>query len=131
MSGACPNISVIKIRDILMVTMPPDPDDSTVAALQDSVLNAMERYAATGLILDLSSVETLDSFFARTVSETAQMVMLMGGRTIIVGMQPAVAVTATQMGLTLNRIETALNVDRALDLCAAGGSPRILRSKIP
>ena|SRR5437763_259721 len=121
------NISVIKIRDILMVTMPPDPDDSTVSALQESVLGAMERYGAKGLILDLSSVETLDSFFARTVSETAQMVTLMGGRTIIVGMQPAVAVTATQMGLSLSRIETALNVDRALDLYAAGTSPRIAR----
>ncbi len=112
------NISVIKIRDILMVTMPPDPDDSTVAALQENVLGAMERYSAKGLVLDLSSVETLDSFFARTVSETAQMVSLMGGRTIIVGMQPSVAVTATQMGLTLNRIETALTVDRAMDLLA-------------
>src|ERR1051325_12010453 len=110
------NISVIKVRDILMVTMPPDPDDSTVAALQEKVLGAMERYTAKGLILDIASVDTMDSFFARTVAETAQMVMLMGGRTIIVGMQPAVAITATQMGLTLNNIETALNVDRALDL---------------
>ncbi len=124
MNGSGNNISVIKIRDILMVTMPPDPDDSTVAALQESVLGAMERYAAKGLILDLSAVETLDSFFARTVSETAQMVRLMGGRTIIVGMQPSVAVTATQMGLTLSHIETALNVDRALDMHAVALSPR-------
>jgi rsbT antagonist protein RsbS len=109
------SFSVMKVRDILMVTMPPDPDDSTVAALQDNVLGAMEHHAAKGLILDISAVETLDSFFARTVSETAQMVTLMGGRTIIVGMQPAVAVTATQMGLTLRGIETALSVDRALD----------------
>src|SRR5215471_14170194 len=130
MNGSGTNISVIKIRDILMVTMPSDPDDSTVAALQESVLAAMERYAAKGLILDISSVETLDSYFARTVSETAQMVRLMGGRTIIVGMRPSVAVTATQMGLTLGRIETALNVDRALDLYGAGEAPRILRSKI-
>jgi rsbT antagonist protein RsbS len=108
-------ISVIKVRDILMVTMPPDPDDSTIAALQDHVLGAMEKYAAKGLILDISAVETLDSFFARTVSETAQMVRLMGGRTIIVGMRPAVAMTATQMGLTLGNIETALSVERALD----------------
>ena len=121
------NISVLKIRDILMVTMPPDPDDSTVAALQENVLGAMERYAAKGLVLDLSAVETLDSFFARTVSETAQMVSLMGGRTIIVGMQPAVAVTATQMGLTLNRIETALTVDRALDMYATEPPHRIAR----
>ncbi|HLJ49887.1 MAG TPA: STAS domain-containing protein [Bryobacteraceae bacterium] len=111
-------ISVIKIRDVLLVTMPPDPDDSTISALQDKVLTSMEKFPAKGLILDISAVETLDSFFARTVAETAQMVTLMGGRTIIVGMQPAVAVTVTQMGLTLGNIETALDVDRALDLTA-------------
>jgi rsbT antagonist protein RsbS len=110
------NISVIKVRELLMVTMPADPDDSTVAALQDKVLSAMERHEAKGVVLDISSVDTLDSFFARTVTETAQMVTLMGGRTIVVGMQPAVAVTATQIGLTLGNIETALSVDRALDL---------------
>jgi rsbT antagonist protein RsbS len=112
------NVSVVKIRDILLVSMPADPDDSTVAALQENVLAAMERFAARGLIFDISSVDTLDSYFARVISETAQMITLMGGRTIIVGMQPAVAVTATQMGLTLNDIETALTVDRALDRCA-------------
>jgi rsbT antagonist protein RsbS len=112
------SISVIKVRDILMVTMPPDPDDPTVTALQDKVLQAMERHEARGVILDISAVETLDSFFARTVSETAQMVTLMGGRTIIAGMRPSVAVTATEIGLSLGRVETALNVDRALDVAA-------------
>ena len=110
------SISVVRVRDLLMVTMPSDPDDATVSALQDKVLGAMERHEAKGVVLDISSVETLDSFFARTVAETAQMVGLMGGRTIIAGMQPAVAVTATQIGLTLGKIETALNVDRALDM---------------
>jgi len=109
-------ISVVKVRDALMVTMPPDPDDSTVTALQEKVLNAMERYGAKGVVLDISAVETLDSFFARTVSETAQMVNLMGGRTVIAGMRPAVAVTATQIGLTLGNIETALTTERALEL---------------
>jgi rsbT antagonist protein RsbS len=94
------------------------PDDSLIAALQDGVLAAMERHEFKGVLLDISSVDTLDSFFARTISETAQMVSLMGGRTIIVGMRPAVAVAATQIGLTLGNIETALNVDRALDLAA-------------
>ena len=112
-------ISVVKVRDILLVTMPPDPDDSTVAALQERALAAMERHASAALILDIAAVDTLDSFFARTVAETAQMVTLMGGRTIIVGMQPAVAIPATHMGLTLGNTETALNVDRALDLAAA------------
>src|SRR6266849_10083383 len=109
-------ISVIKVRDLLMVTMPPDPDDATISALQDKVLHAMDRHQGKGVVLDISAVETLDSFFARTLYETAQMVMLMGGRTIIAGMRPAVAVTATQIGLTLGGIETALTVERALDL---------------
>jgi rsbT antagonist protein RsbS len=108
-------ISVIKMRETLMVTVPPEPDDPTVSALQDRVLNAMDRHNAKCVVLDISQVETLDSFFARTVSETSRMVTLMGGRTIIVGMRPAVAITATQIGVTLNGIETALTVERALD----------------
>lgn len=113
------SISVIKVREILMVTMPSDPDDSTISSLQNKVLHAMERTDAKGVVLDISTVETLDSFFARTVSETAQMVALMGGRTIVAGMRPAVAVTATQIGLTLRNIETALSVERAIDLAAS------------
>ena len=116
MNSSNDSISVIKVRGLLMVTMPADPDDSTVSALQEKVLSAMERHEAKGVVLDISSVDTFDSFFARTVSETAQMVTLMGGRTIVVGMRPAVAVTATQIGLTLGNIETALSVDRALQI---------------
>ena len=111
-------ISVIKVRDILMVTVPPDADDNTISALQDQVLQAMERYQVKGLVLDISTVETLDSFFARTVVETVQMVALMGGRTVVAGMRPSVAITATQFGLTLGNALTALDVDRALDMMA-------------
>jgi rsbT antagonist protein RsbS len=108
--------AVLKIRDVLMVTVPPDPDDRMISDLQDRVLHAMERHGARGLILDISTVDTLDSFFARTIAETAQMVGLMGGRTVIAGMLAPVAITATQLGLALGGIETALNVDRAFDL---------------
>ncbi len=108
-------ISVIKVRNILLVTMPPDPDDSTITALQEEVLHAMARYEAGGLILDISAVETLDSFFARTVVETTRMVELMGGETVIAGMRPSVAITATQLGFTFGKIRTALDVDYALD----------------
>jgi rsbT antagonist protein RsbS len=116
-------ISVVKYRDLLAVTMPSDPDDATVSALQDRVLQSMEQHTAGVVVLDLTAVETLDSFFARTVAETAQMVALMGGRTIVVGMRPAVAITATQIGLTLGNIETALDMDRALDI-VTGKAPR-------
>jgi len=110
------SISMVRVRETLMVTMPADPDDGTVTAIQDEVLRAMERYRPKGLVLDISAVETLDSFFARTVTETSRMVALMGGRTVIAGMRPSVAITATQLGLGLGNTLTALNVDRALDL---------------
>jgi rsbT antagonist protein RsbS len=110
------NISVVKVRDVLMVTMPSDPDDATVSALQVQVLQAMERYGTHGVVLDIAAVETLDSFFARTLAETTQMVALMGGRTVIAGMRPSVAITTTQLGLTLGSALTALDVDCALDM---------------
>lgn len=120
------SISVIKVRDVLMVTMPADPDDATVIALQEKVLRAMEQYEAKGLVLDISAVDTLDSFFARTVTETAQMVALMGGRTVIAGTRPSVAITVTQLGLTLGSVMTALDVDRALDMLSGARQRRRL-----
>lgn len=114
MSGE--NLSVIKIHDVLLVTVPPDPDDDTISFLQEKVLLAMDKYQAKGLVLDISTVETLDSFFARTIVETGQMVRLMGGKTIIAGMRPGVAITATQLGLTFEGILTALDVERGLAL---------------
>ena len=110
------SISAIKIRDVLLVTMPPDPDDSSISLLQEKVLSAMEQFPVKGVVLDISAVQTLDSFFARMVAETAQMVVLMGGKTVIAGMQPSVAITATQLGLTMGNILTALNADLALDM---------------
>jgi rsbT antagonist protein RsbS len=120
-------ITVLKVRDVLLVTMPADPDDSTVTALQEQVLQAMDQHSARGLVLDISAVESLDSFFARTVVETARMVGLMGGDTVIVGMRPSVAITATELGFTLGTVLTALDVDRALDRLADAPTGRRLR----
>jgi len=117
-------ISVIKVRNLLLVTVPANPDDETVSMMQDEVLKAMEKYESKGLVLDISTVETLDSFFARTIVETAQMVAIMGGRTVIAGMRSSVAITATQLGLTFGKITTALDVDRALDILESSLSER-------
>ena len=113
-------LSIIKVRDILIVTMPADPDDATVSALQQKVLLAMERSPARGVVLDVSAVESLDSFFARVIAETTRMVGLMGGRTVLTGMRPSVSITITQLGLTLGKTRTALNVDRAFDILQDG-----------
>ena len=109
------NISVIKLKNFLLVTVPADPEDETITALQSKVLEAMQKYEAKGLALDISTVEILDSFFARTIAETAQMVALMGGKTVIVGMRPSVAITAIQLGVNMGGVRTALNLDRALE----------------
>lgn len=123
------NISVIKVREVLLVTVPPDPDDETVSALQEQVLQAMDRYPVKGLVLDISTVQTLDSFFARTVVETVKMVALMGGHTVLAGMRASVAVTATQLGIVLGKAVTALDVDKAMDMveqmaATSEGTPR-------
>ena len=116
---ALESISVIKLKNLLLVTVPSDPDDETISALQEQVLQAMAQHEAKGLVLDISRVQTLDSFFARTVAETVQMVALMGGRTVLAGMRANVAVTATQLGLTLGGSLTALDVNRAIELLQA------------
>jgi rsbT antagonist protein RsbS len=64
-------ISVVRVRDVLLVTMPADPDDATISALQEKTLDAMDQHTVKGLILDLSKVEIVDSYFARVVAETA------------------------------------------------------------
>ena len=117
------SLSIIKVRDVLMVTMPGDPDDATISALQERVLLAMERSSARGVVLDISAVESLDSFFARMIAETTRMVVLMGGRTVLTGMRPSVAITITQLGLTLGKTRTALTVDRAFDILRDGSQP--------
>ena len=118
------NISIVRVRDVLMVTMPPDPDDATISDLQEHVLKAMERYNAKGLALDISAVDTVDSFFARTVVETAKMVKLMGGQTVVAGMRPPVAITATQLGLRLGGMLTALDMNRALAMLEGSSKGR-------
>ena len=109
-------IAVLKIRDILLVTISAEPDDRTISSLQTKILEIMEQVQAKGLIIDISTVEILDSFFARTLLETAQMISLMGGLTVIAGMRPDVAITATQLGLTMESVICALDVDRAVEV---------------
>src|SRR3981081_3972966 len=113
-------LSIIKVRDVLVVTMPADPDDATISALQERVLLAMERLPARGVVLDVSAVESLDSFFARTIAETTRMVGLMGGRTVLTGMRASGAIPITHRGLTLGKTRTALSVDRAFDILGDG-----------
>lgn len=117
-------VSIVKVRNVLLVTIPSSPSDRTIDNLQDSILTRMKDVNPEGVILDISLVNIVDSFFARTIEETSAMISLMGGRTVIAGMQPAVAVTAMELGLNFGNVETALNVEKALDVLSGPGTEK-------
>jgi rsbT antagonist protein RsbS len=114
------NLSIIKVEDVLLATIPSDPDDETIAKLQDGILESMKKYKVKGVVMDISAVETMDSYFARAIMETAQMVSLMGGETVIAGMRPSVAITTAQLGLTLKGVHTAIDVESAMEILRKG-----------
>jgi rsbT antagonist protein RsbS len=107
---------VININKILLVSVPPEPDDKIISNLQNQVMISLQTHHPEGVIINISMVEIVDSFFARTISETAQMIKLMGVNTIITGMRPSVAITSTQLGFTFSNITTALDVDKAFKI---------------
>lgn len=108
--------NVVRIYDVLLGTFPDNPKDEIIDELQETILNAMETSDPEGVILDVSGVELMDSFFARHISETAQLIELMGGTTVIAGMRPEVAITAAELGYGLETVETARTTDQALDI---------------
>lgn len=112
------SVSLLEIGNRLLVTVPANPRDATISALQDLILEAMDGRNLAGVVLDIGSVGLVDSFFARMMTETADMVRLMGGETVITGLQPAVALTLTELGLTLGRIRTAVDAEAALAMLA-------------
>lgn len=108
--------AVTQVYDVLIAAFPGRPTDQAVDDLQQDVLAQMEETDPRGVILDISEVTTLDSFFARVISETASMVELMGGTAIVVGMRPSVAITAAELGFGLDAVETARSTDHALSM---------------
>ncbi|UWG49163.1 The STAS (sulfate Transporter and Anti-Sigma factor antagonist) domain (plasmid) [Halanaeroarchaeum sp. HSR-CO] len=107
---------MVRIYDILLGTFPNNPRDQAIDELQEALLEEMEKSRPEGVILDISGVELMDSFFARHISETAQLVELMGGKTVIAGMRPEVAITAAELGYGLTEVETARSTDQALEI---------------
>ncbi|MBC8278308.1 MAG: STAS domain-containing protein [FCB group bacterium] len=109
-------IPILKIRDFLIVPIQIDLDDISAYNLQKSILNKIESTGAHGVIIDISVVEMVDSYLGRIIGETARMASLMDARVVISGMQPAVSITLVELGLELNDVYTALNLECAIDL---------------
>jgi rsbT antagonist protein RsbS len=109
-------IPILKIGSTLLATIQLDLHDSVVDAFQNDVLEEIEKTSARGLIIDISALETVDSYVARILADTGKMAKLMGAKTVIVGMRPAVAATLVRMGYFMHGIHTALSLQEGLEL---------------
>ena len=109
-------IPILRMGEFLLVTIQIDMHDQLALKLQDDLSNAIQKYAARGVLIDISSLEMVDSFIGRMVADISGMGKILGAETILVGMQPAVAITLVELGLSLPGVATALNVERGMAL---------------
>ena len=114
-SGAIP---ILRLGSTLLATIQIELHDTVVDGFQNDVLEEIEKTGAKGLIIDISALETVDSYVARMLANTAKMAKLMGTETVIVGMRPAVAATLVRMGYFMEGIQTALSLEEGLQLQA-------------
>jgi rsbT antagonist protein RsbS len=109
-------IPILKMGEFLVVSIQVDMHDRLAIALQDDLTNAISRTGSRGVLIDISSLEMVDSFIGRMLANIASMSRILDAQTVVVGMQPAVAITLVELGLSLPGIRTALNVDAGMDL---------------
>ena len=113
-------IPILQMGKFLLVTIQVDMHDRLAMALQDDLTNKIVQVGAKGVLIDISSLEMVDSFIGRMLGNIAGMSRVLDAQTVVVGMQPAVAITLVELGLALPGVRTALNVERGMDLLADG-----------
>lgn len=109
-------IPVLRMGDFLLVTIQVDLYDQLAENLETDLVNMIQKYSSRGVLIDISAVSIIDSFMGRILGNIAVMSRIMDAQTVVVGMQPAVAITLIELGLTLNGVYTALTVERGMNL---------------
>lgn len=112
-------VPILRIGRSLLVTVQIDLQDRSALQLQDDLAQRIVDTSADGVLIDISGMEIVDSFIGRMLSTIAAMSRVLGARTVVVGMRPAVAITMVELGLDLRGVDTALDVDRGLALLAS------------
>lgn len=112
------NIPILQIGKNLIVPVQGDLYDQLVVELQSEILTRIEKVNAVGLILDVSALEFVDSFMARVLNDIAMMAGLMGAKSVVVGMSPSIALILMDLGLQLERVPAARNLEKGLALLA-------------
>src|SRR5437660_11380776 len=109
-------IPIIKMAEFLLVSIQVDMHDKLALTLQDDLTNQIVKSHARGVLIDISSLEIVDSFIGRMLANIAAMSKVLDAKTVVVGMQPAVAITLVELGMYLTGVRTALNVESGMEL---------------
>jgi rsbT antagonist protein RsbS len=118
-------IPVLRMGSLMLITIQVDMHDKLALQLQEDVTDRISEWGSTGVLIDISSLEIVDSFIGRMLANIAAMSKVLGAETVVVGMQPAVAITLVELGMSLPGVKTALNVEDGMELLygsAATGS---------
>ncbi|MET8585335.1 STAS domain-containing protein [Streptomyces collinus] len=116
-------VPILALEGILLVTLQGELHDGMAEQLQQDIAHRLAGSAVTGVVIDVSGVEIVDSFLGRVLAEIAAGARLLAARTVLCGMRPAVAITLVELGLTLPGLVTTLDVNRALELLRQGAGP--------
>jgi rsbT antagonist protein RsbS len=109
-------IPILQMGNLLLVTIQVDMHDRLALTLQDDLTNRISQTGAKGVLIDISSLEIVDSFIGRMLGNIASMSRVLDAETVVVGMQPAVAITLVELGMSLSGVRTALNVNAGMEL---------------
>ena len=109
-------IPILRLGKTLLVTIQVDLQDQIALTLQDELSNRIAETGATGVMIDISALEIVDSFVGRILTSISGIARILSATTVVVGMQPAVAITLVELGLSLEGVRTALNVERGMAL---------------
>ena len=112
-------IPILRIGEFLLVTIQVDMHDQMALALQDDLTSKIEKTGAKGVLLDISALDMVDSFIGRMISNISALARILSASTVVVGMQPAVAITLVELGLNLPGVLTALDAERGMALLRA------------
>jgi rsbT antagonist protein RsbS len=109
-------IPILRMGSLLLVTVQVDMHDRLAMTLQEDLTEQIQRTGAKGVLIDISALDMVDSFIGRMISNLSSMSRILDAHTVVVGMRPAVAITLVELGLSLQGVETALDVDRGMKL---------------
>jgi rsbT antagonist protein RsbS len=118
------HIPILRMGNVLLVTIQVDMHDRLVMALQENLTNQICETSARGVLIDISALDMVDSFIGRMIGNIASMSRVLDAETVVVGIRPAVAITLVELGLSLPGVRTALNVEKGMTLLRAATGPR-------